>query len=156
MSSLPALNFPCFRFRVSADEAGNPGRIWDELRGCWLVLTPEEWVRRHLLRFMTETLGVTPQLISQECPVCIGGMNQRADAVVYDTGGRPLLLAECKAPHVDIDASAYAQAVRYNTVISAHYLLITNGLKHFIYERTDIGDYICLDEFPDLSVAGTK
>lgn len=152
MNSLPDLNFPPYRFRVSA---GPPARIWDEVRACWLVLTPEEWVRRHLLRFLTETLGVTPQLISQECPVPVGGMNQRADAVVYDSAARPLLLAECKAPHVALDASVYAQGVRYNSVVGARYLLLTNGMEHKIYELTAGGDYFSLKEFPDLSAAGS-
>lgn len=148
-ANLPRLNFPAARFRVSRSD-GRQARIWDALRGCWLVLTPEEWVRRHLIAFLTEKLGVPAARISQECPVCIQGMDQRADVVVYGKDGSPLLLAECKAAKVGAGAEAMAQAVRYNTVLKARYLLVTDGIKHFIYQSDGQGGYSALDRFPDL------
>lgn len=148
MSRLPRLNFPSFRFRVS--EVGECLRIWDSLRGQWLVLTPEEWVRQHLVMFLTEHCGAPKALLRQECPVCIEGTNQRADIVVYGRDMTPLLLAECKAPEVNIDAAVFGQAVRYNAVLEARYIVVTNGLKHFIHERSADGRYSPLSRFPHL------
>lgn len=52
MSALTQLNFPRFVFRMRLME--NPPKIWDAVRRRWLVLTPEEWVRQHLIRLLVE------------------------------------------------------------------------------------------------------
>lgn len=147
MSGFPTLNFPPFRFRVRKRDNPELHEIWDELRKIWLVLTPEEWVRRHAIRFLTETQSIPEMLISQECPVFIQGMNQRADIVVYGKDGEPFLLVECKAPSVRIDVSVYGQALRYNSIVGAKYIMLTNGKEHYIYGKTTEG-YMIVDEFP--------
>lgn len=148
MSLFPQLNFPGYSFRLRA--CGGGDRIWDELRKMWLVLTPEEWVRRHVVRWLVEEHKITPQLVVQECPVNVNGQPQRADIVVFDGNARPLLLVECKEPDVVMSPAVYAQAVRYNTVLDARYVMITNGLKHFIFERTPQKGYRQLRTFPEL------
>lgn len=150
MTRLIQLNFPPYRFKVS--QQGEGLRIWDGLRGMWLVLTPEEWVRQHLVTYLIEECRAPAALVRQECPVLIEGTNQRADIVVYGNQGAPLLLAECKAPDVDINAAVFAQAVRYNSVLGAHYILVSNGLKHFIHERDHEGRYRAITIFPDLGL----
>ncbi len=124
--------------------------MWDELRGQWLVLTPEEWVRRHLIHFLITVCGAQPLRIVQEYPVSLNGQAQRADVVVVDDTAQPLLVAECKAPEVAISRQTYEQALRYNTVLGARYVVLTNGLKHYCYELTTDG-YRTLDQFPILS-----
>lgn len=125
MGALTQLNFPRFVFRMRLTE--NPPKIWDAVRRRWLVLTPEEWVRQHLIRFLVERGGVPPGNVSQEYPVALSGTAQRADLVVTGRDGRPCLLAECKAPDVPLGREVFAQAVRYNSVVAAPYVLITNG-----------------------------
>ena len=71
--------------------------------GIYLVLTPEEWVRQHLIACLVTCCGAQPTRIVQEYAVPLNGQPQRADVVVVDDSARPLLLAECKAPHVKID-----------------------------------------------------
>jgi type I site-specific restriction endonuclease len=110
------------------------------------VLTPEEWVRRHVLGF----LGVEAARISQEHPVVVNGTAQRADIVVFGSDGRPLVLVECKAPGVAVSDAVLAQAFRYNAVLGARYVMLTNGLDHYIYEVTPDGKYAALKEFPAL------
>lgn len=149
MSALPDLNFPAIRPR--ARRRGDTVEVWDELRGVYLVLTPEEWVRRHLLAYLVSSCGAQPLRIVQEYAVALNGQPQRADAVVVDDNGRPLLLAECKAPDIDIDRHAFAQAVRYNSVLGARYVVLTNGMRHYCYEYRD-GEYVRLAAFPDLAV----
>ncbi len=156
MDSLPRLNFPEYRFRL---RSGNGGyQVWDVLRGMWLVLTPEEWVRQHLIRFLSEQMGAVPQYISQEYPVSLGGMSQRADIVVFGQDGKPCLLAECKSSDVALEEAGVArnvlaQAVRYNSVVHARYVLLTNGRRHLCFEWiAPTGRYVPLDGFPDLSV----
>ena len=44
-----------------------------------------------------------------------------------------------------------AQAVRYNSVLAARYLILTNGLTHYCCEWRD-GTYVRCGSFPDLTV----
>jgi len=145
---LPRLHFPSIRLR--ARERDGQVEVWDALRGAYLVLTPEEWVRQHLIAYLISHCEALPLRIVQEYPVPLNGQAQRADAVVvYDTA-RPLLLAECKAPDVPVDRSVFRQAVRYNSVLSARYVVLTNGLTHYCCEFCD-GKYVPLSSFPRLS-----
>lgn len=125
--------------------------VWDELRKCYLVLTPEEWVRRHVIGFLTSHLNIQPAQIVQEYPVIISDQNQRADIVVIDRNGAPIFMVECKAPEVKINQSTLDQAVRYNSVLEARYLLLTNGVTHHLYERKDSeGGYRTLNSFEEI------
>ena len=72
--------------------------------------------------------------------------------VVLDSSARPLALVECKAPDVAVTRGVFEQATRYNAVVGARYVILTNGLRHFCFERTAEG-YRPLDAFPRLDVA---
>ncbi len=82
--------------------------------------------------------------------MALNGQPQRADVVVVDDAGAPLLLAECKAPAVKIDARVLDQAVRYNSVLGARYLVLTNGLTHRCYACSPERGYAALEHFPRL------
>ena len=124
--------------------------IWDALRHTWLKLTPEEWVRQHLIRYLVEECGVMSTSVVQEFMVAVGGRPQRADIVVHGCDGRAVLLAECKAPEIAVDRSVFAQVVRYNSVVGARYIVVTNGLQHFVRELMADGSYRALSCFPQL------
>ena len=138
MSGLPKLNFPAIRLR--ARRRGDGVEVWDSLRGIYLVLTPEEWVRQHLIAYLTAYCGVQPKRIVQEYAVALNGQPQRADVVVV--GGQ--------APCTPVNGRTLAQAVRYNSVLGARYVILTNGLRHYCCECRD-GEYVQLGGFPDLS-----
>ena len=148
-SDLPKLSFPAVKLRIVLRE----GRtlVWDSLRGMYLVLTPEEWVRRHLIEYLISSCGAHPLRIVQEYAVALNGSPQRADVVVVDENGHPLLLAECKAGDVVIDEKTFAQAVRYNSVLDARYIILTNGMRHYCFEFRE-GRYIPLSGFPSLGL----
>ena len=133
----PRLNFPAVKLRIS--QRGEQMTVWDPLRGIYLVLTPEEWVRRHLIGFLISHCGAQPMRIVQEYAVAMNGSPQRADVV----------LVECKAAGIRIDRQVLAQAVRYNSVLGARYVVLTNGLTHYCYECAD-GRYTRMDRFPRL------
>ena len=147
MNRLPKLKFPAIRLRAKRD--GDRTLVWDMQRGEWLVLTPEEWVRRHVLNYLVAHRGVSATSIAQEYPVPLNGMAQRADIVVIGSDGRPQLLVECKAADVKIDRSVFEQAARYNSVIGARYIILTNGLNTLCFELCE-DKYINLAHFPEL------
>jgi len=81
--------------------------------------------------------------------VAMNGAPQRADVVVVDDDAQPLVLCECKAPEIPIDRHVLAQAVRYNSVLGARYLVLTNGRSHYCYELVE-GEYRQCDRFPSI------
>lgn len=147
MPDLPKLNFPAAKLRIS--QRGEQWAVWDSLRGIYLVLNPEEWVRRHLIEFLISHCGAQPMRIVQEYAVAMNGSAQRADVVVVDNNARPLMLVECKAAQVKIDGHVLAQAVRYNSVLEARYVVLTNGITHYCYEYMN-EKYSRLESFPRL------
>lgn len=149
MSKLPRLNFPQFEFKITT--VNDALCVWDSVRRGWYVLTPEEWIRQHVMRYFVESQFVPATLIVAEHPVSVQGMAQRADIVVFGTDSRPIVLVECKAHTVSIDNVVFAQAVRYNAVVGAQYIMLTNGLRHYCYTKNEIGEYAALDIFPDFS-----
>ncbi len=152
MNSLPQLNFPKFSFRILCDEGGGSCRIWDGIRRQWLVITPEEWVRQNFIRYMVEHRGVSPGHVSQEYPVQLNKTQQRADIVIFGASLEPLMLIECKCPDVEITEKVFRQAVRYNSVIKARYVVVTNGLRHLCCTLdAETGRYGSMVELPDLA-----
>ncbi len=146
--SYPKLNFPPINLRAKHHADGKTISVWSCLRGCYLVLTPEEWVRRHLVEYLMCEYDISPIDMVEEYPVPLNGQAQRADLVVLKCG-RPILLVECKAPDVKLTQDVLAQAVRYNSTLSARYIILTNGLKHLCFELC-AGEYVSRKEFPRL------
>ena len=142
------LNFPSRNYRLQTS-AGTT-RIFDEVRKKWLVLTPEEWVRQHLVFYLHEQKSFPLVLMALEKSLRLNGMARRSDLLVYDKNRKALLLAECKAPGIRITQKAFDQAARYNMTLRVPYLIITNGMEHYCC-RIDFGTgaYEFLENIPD-------
>ena len=131
MTAHPRLDFPETPVRLR----GEPGReeIFDPVRRRFVRLTPEEWVRQHLVYFLVEHRGFPPGLLAIEKGFVYNGMTRRADVVAYGADAAPVLLAECKKPDVVLDAAVFEQVARYNAAVGARVLLVTNGHAHWCY-----------------------
>jgi Type I restriction enzyme R protein N terminus (HSDR_N) len=123
------LNLPPFDYQLRKQQ--QKIQIFDVLRKKWLVLTPEEWVRQHVVHHLLG-LGYPPALISLEAPLQYHGLAKRSDILVFDRQGQPFLLVECKAPHVEVSENVFRQALAYNHVWQAPHLVLSNGLSHLI------------------------
>lgn len=139
MPNLPKLNLPPIHLRGKKE--GDRTYIWDSVRKMFLVLTPEEWVRQHILGYLINHLYRQPQQISLEHPVNLNGMAQRADIVVFGNDAKAEILVECKAPDIELTDAVLAQAVRYNSVVGARYIILTNGIDTKRYIRTEEDKY---------------
>ncbi len=116
-----------------------------------MVLTPEEWVRQHVVALLRDHRQVPSAQIIVEYPIELNGQRQRADIVVVSPEGEAILMCECKAPEVKISQATLDQAVRYNSILKARYVLLTNGMKNYLYERQDSeGGYRSLASFDDI------
>jgi hypothetical protein len=127
--TMTALNLPDHGVEIRHEPEGD--RVFDPVRRLWVALTPEEWVRQHVLNYLVHELECPASLIAVERSLEMNRLVKRADAVVHDRRGAPVLLVECKAPSVKMDQRVFEQAARYNTVFKVPYLLVTNGLVHF-------------------------
>jgi len=109
--------------------------VFDVFRKRFVVLTPEEWVRQSFLRFLCEHKAYPAGLIAVETSLHYNRLAKRADAIVYNTLGKPLMIIECKAPDVKITQEVFDQVARYNFSFGVDYLTVTNGMQHFCVKR---------------------
>lgn len=142
---------------IKTKQDGSGIQVFDPWRRKWVALTPEEWVRQHFVNHLVNDLGYPAGRTLVEHGLTYQGRAQRADVVVCDALGQPLVLVECKAPSVPITQRTFEQAARYNTVFKVPYLMVTNGLKHYcclVDHRTAHVDFLTkLPPYVELSPA---
>jgi hypothetical protein len=108
--------------------------VFDNLRKKYILLTPEEWVRQNFINSLIYQKKYTKNLIKIESGLKYNKLLKRTDILVYDKMGKPYLLVECKAQDIELTQQTVEQASRYNLVIRAPFLCITNGVKTFCFE----------------------
>jgi hypothetical protein len=142
------LNLPEYEYKVKKREDGSLA-IWDRLRDRWVALTPEEWVRQHFVEWLINEKDYPFALMGNEVSLTQNGIARRCDTVVGDRTGQPLVIIEYKAPSINVTQKTFDQIVRYNMVLHAKYLIVSNGLSHYCcqidYEK---GRYKFLEEIP--------
>lgn len=142
------LNFPDYTFRFKNSE--NKLAIFDGVRKKFVILTPEEWVRQHVVTFLLGDMQYPKSYLNVEKLLKINGLSKRYDIVVYNPDGSVFLLVECKAPSVAITQITFDQIARYNMAAKAQYMMVTNGINHYFcsmdYEQEK---YIFLKELPE-------
>ncbi len=126
------LAFPQYTFKLQEKEGKK--YIFDPIRKKYLVLTPEEWVRQHLICYLMEEKKCPKGLIGIEKGLRVNKLFKRTDIVVFNRQGTPRLLVECKAPTVRITQAVFDQIARYNLALQVPYLLVSNGLQHYCCE----------------------
>ena len=123
------LAFPPYSFKLK--EEGGSLFIFDEVRKKFLLLTPEEWVRQHVVQFLIQEKKVPKGLIQLEGGLTYNGLQKRSDVLVFNSTGQKILLVECKAPSIKISQDTFDQIARYNFVHRVPWLLVSNGLAHY-------------------------
>ncbi len=122
------LNFPVYNFRTRHYEGQL--QIFDPVRKKFVALTPEEWVRQHLIQYLSGEKKVPLHMMASERGLSVNRMTKRFDLVVYNLSGKPALIVECKAPTVALSENVFFQIARYNLALKVNYLLVSNGLQH--------------------------
>ena len=142
------LNFP--KIELKSKVVNNSTQIFDIVRKDYFVLTPEEWVRQHVIHYLINYKKYPIGLMQVEKMVKYNNLNTRADIVINDRSLEPVILVECKAPTVSIRKNVFDQIAKYNFNLRAKYLFVTNGLKHYcckIDYTTNEAQY--LDDIPE-------
>ncbi len=128
-----ALKYPPFDVRLK--KVGEKTYIFDIVRKKWLVLTPEEWVRQHVINYLIVFIKISTSSISLEKEFNLNGIKKRYDIVVFDKQIKPAIIIECKAPYVDLNTEVLEQALRYNLIIKSKLVMITNGVSDLVFDE---------------------
>ena len=123
------LNLPIADLRIK--NVADKEVIYDVLRRKYVALTQEEWVRQNFVSYLINHKKYLAGLMSNEVSLVQNGIKRRCDTLVCDKYGNPMVIVEYKAPHIEITQKVFDQIVRYNYVLRAKYLIVSNGLNHF-------------------------
>lgn len=148
MNSRVDLNLPVFDYKIK--QGTNEESIFDPVRNKYVKLTPEEWVRQHIIHYLLGHKAVPIGLTAVEKQFTYNKIRQRADIVVFNKLAKPSLIVECKAPSVQITQETFEQIARYNIPLRVDYLMVSNGIDHF-YCKMDYENwsYQFLHDLPD-------
>lgn len=108
--------------------------VFDPLRRRTVLLTPEEKVRQQVLHLLVERMEVPAGLVAVEYSMKVNGLEKRADAVVFGTEGKPLMVVECKAAHVELTQAVLDQVLRYHAALRPRFLLLSNGATTYCFK----------------------
>lgn len=142
------LNLPACQFQIMRSVDGD--KIFDRLRKKFVALTPEEWVRQNFVNYLVEYKGFPVSLMANEVAITLNNTRRRCDTVVYSKMAEPLVIIEYKASSVEITQQVFDQIVRYNMVLRAQYLIVSNGLNHYCCSIDyDNNSYKFIKDIPD-------
>ena len=142
-----SLNLPKAELKIKNSE--NTLYIFDIIRKKYVVLTPEEWVRQHIIHYLINSKGYPKSLIAVEKQLTINTLKKRFDILVFNKQGLPGLIIECKSPSTNISQDTFDQIARYNLKLNAALLMVTNGLIHYYCELDPLNkQYIFLKDLP--------
>lgn len=134
-SKYPVLNLPPCQLTLRHGDKGV--EVLDRWRRRYVALTPEEWVRQHVLHLLHDVMGYPNELMQVEGTIEVNGMSRRCDVVVHcpaqERNGqmlRPMMIVECKQPRVALTQRVVDQASRYNGTLHVPYLFLSNGMQH--------------------------
>ncbi len=141
-----ALNLPEFEVKLKKSE----GKVWifDGIRKKYVVMTPEEWVRQHLVYYFIHHLHYPKSLIKIEQGLKYNELQKRSDIIVFNRTGNPWMIVECKSPLVELNQNTAQQVTVYNSNIQARYVALSNGIKHICYEAKGT-NVVLLNNFPE-------
>ena len=147
INNLPVLNFPAFNFKLKDEQQRT--QIYDAFRNKFVILTPEEWVRQHVLHYLTEIQKITKNKIAVEYSLKLNGQQKRADVLILGKSMEPIVIIECKSTDIKISQAIFDQAARYNLVLKVPFLIITNGFEmHIAKVNFETQTTELLKEFP--------
>ncbi|WP_338764626.1 type I restriction enzyme HsdR N-terminal domain-containing protein [Bernardetia sp. ABR2-2B] len=160
-AKLPKLSIPSFEAKIKqventtdklADNSPNKQadkyQIFDIIRKKWIILTPEEWVRQHVIHFLLSQ-NYSKNLMQIESEHHFQERKKRTDILIFDRTGKPFLVVECKAAHISLSSDVFSQVAVYNYCIDAPFVMITNGMQLGIFEKkNDINSYKMIKDLP--------
>ncbi|HQG64030.1 MAG TPA: type I restriction enzyme HsdR N-terminal domain-containing protein [Bacteroidales bacterium] len=128
-TKLKELNLPAYSFRIATQNGKE--MIFDPMRRKYVRLTPEEWVRQNFVQYLVHEGKYPLGLIGTEVSFVFNRLKKRADILVHNRMGEPVMVVECKSPDVRLDDEVFDQIATYNLQFRVPYLVVTNGMVHY-------------------------
>lgn len=131
MELIVPLNFP----PAQLDLNRKSGKVFVKclIRRREILLTPEEWVRQHLIAYLINTLNYPQTLIGVEKSIQYNGLSKRWDLVVFNSDFEPYILVECKSPSIKLGTNTLQQALSYQHQLNCEIIVISNGLETYTW-----------------------
>lgn len=146
--NLPKLNLPQADLKFKTEEGQT--KVFDPLRGKYVALTPEEYVRQNFVSWLRNQLHYPASIMANEVGIKVNGLSRRCDTVIFNPDGSPLMIVEYKAADVNVTQNVFDQIVRYNMSLKAKYLVVSNGLRHYCCVIDYVNDtYHFIPNIPD-------
>lgn len=124
--------------RLKTRKSGSFSEVWDPYRKKWVALGPEEFVRQVMLA-LWEGEGRFKQLTPiVEKGLLLEGKLLRFDAVLMK-GTEVYVILEFKSPSEALSEAHVLQLSRYNMVLNAPYLILSNGIESRYFQRLSAG-----------------
>lgn len=133
MNPIIPLNLPQTKLRITKKD--EQLYVSCMIRKKSVVLSPEEWVRQHLIGLFSEKLDYPRGLISVEKQIKYGELDKRWDVAIFKTDQSCFLLLECKAPNIKITKAVLEQSLIYYRELQSEYLALSNGIDHIILKK---------------------
>lgn len=151
MLSSSTLHYPQITFK------GDEKLLWNPVSKKAFKNLPEERVRLSFVDYLIEEANFSKNRIAFETAIELpkDKSKSRTDLICYNKDFKPLLLVECKAPEVRLDAKVALQIARYNQEVSAPLLLVTNGVVDYWFADND-GVLKFIDEIPSPFYSSTN
>lgn len=151
MNPIVPLQFPPAQLELSRKEGIISVKCL--IRRKKLVLTPEEWVRQHIVAYLIQHCSYPQTLIGVEKPIQYNGLTKRWDIVVFDRNFQPFLLIECKAPDVKLGMDTANQVFAYHKEVNCPFICISNGLHTQLWQKNEVNQQLIeLAAFPEFPV----
>lgn len=123
------LNLPAYDHQLRSE--GGKLQIFDPIRKKYIHLTPEEWVRQHMIHLLVHSLNYPASRTRIEGGLKYNTRQKRTDILIYDEAMKPQVLVECKAPQIRLNQSTIEQLATYNKELHAQLLITTNGMATY-------------------------
>ncbi len=137
--------------QLKTRKSGSSAEVWDPFRKKWVLLGPEEFVRQVMMSVWLAEGRFSGLIPVIEKSVVIEGRSLRFDAVLMK-GIDILIVIEFKSPDEKLGETHLLQLSRYNSVLTAPGMILSNGLNSRFFKRLPSG-YSEVTGWEDLDLA---
>ncbi|WP_185862119.1 type I restriction enzyme HsdR N-terminal domain-containing protein [Blattabacterium cuenoti] len=118
---------------LHCNQIKNRTYIFCTIRKKFYLFNHEEVTRQYIIFLLKKIKNYKNSNIWVEYPFQINKLNKRLDILVQ-FNHIPHILIECKSPKIPITQKTFDQISIYNSVIKAPFLMVSNGIKNFIFK----------------------
>ncbi|WP_185873284.1 type I restriction enzyme HsdR N-terminal domain-containing protein [Blattabacterium cuenoti] len=109
--------------------------IYCVIRKKFFLYKKEEVTRQYIIFLLRKIKSYSISNILLEFPIYINKFFYKRLDILVKKNNKPHIIIECKSIYNIITQKTFDQISLYNTFIKSPHLIISNGLKNFIFKR---------------------